>query len=363
MMNLVTKITEHNDNIHVFSSNSTSPSDNGEIEEAVNNFPLARFQTHVVHFDHQQRGEASNSDRIFVQNLCKEMKIPFHCYFWEDELNYRNDIDVNDDDKRFSQEKARNWRMQNMRTLLSDLISDSNLNAGLILTAHHADDSDETLLLKLLRGAHVTNLSGIEPILFTSYNHPLTATARPLLTLRKEEIIDYLTAHDLKWREDESNKSSKYLRNRVRNELLPLINDMVGGKGIFQQRLHNMQEQSKLLKDDLNSRVDEYLKINNITYPSFEESNKIPTIHLFPIPSCDKLDIVQFNAMHHWCNACMKGTHRLEYGQLKRIRRQLEDYPSNRRWFLNVGKGWSVCRNKGTLEMICDKTSGKKCKK
>ena len=237
MMNLVTKITEHNDNIHVFRSNSTSPSDNGEIEEAVNNFPLARFQTHVVHFDHQQRGEASNSDRIFVQNLCKEMKIPFHCYFWEDELNYRNDIDVNDDDKRFSQEKARNWRMQNMRTLLSDLISDSNLNAGLILTAHHADDSDETLLLKLLRGAHVTNLSGIEPILFTSYNHPLTATARPLLTLRKEEIIDYLTAHDLKWREDESNKSSKYLRNRVRNELLPLINDMVGGKGIFQVRM------------------------------------------------------------------------------------------------------------------------------
>ena len=128
------------------------------------------------------------------------------------------------------------------------------------------------------------------------------------------------------------------------------------------------------MKYDLNSRVDEYLISNNVTYPSSDHTNSATTTingenstiikYLFPIPSFNESnDIVKYNALHHWCNACMEGTHRLEYVHLQRIQQQLEDYSDNRKWILNVGKGWNVCRNKGTLEMICDKSMSKKRKK
>ena len=177
------------------------------------------FQLHVVHFNHKQRGDASDGDALFVQQRCEEMNVPCHVYEW------------NASDTTFSQDKARQWRRSTMYSLLQSL---TDGECGVILTAHHRDDSEESMLLKLLRGVHLTNLGGIDPVVVDSLDMPNAIIVRPMLKVRKENIVDFLTLHQLTWREDESNESSKYLRNRVRNELIPLLSDMMGGADILE---------------------------------------------------------------------------------------------------------------------------------
>lgn len=177
---------------------------------------------HVVHFNHKQRGAHSDGDAHFVQQVCKTLNLPCHIYEWDDSTEVA-----------FSQNAARQWRRSTMYTLLQSL----TCGEGVILTAHHRDDSNETLLLKLLRGVHVTNLMGMDPVLVRGREMPEAIVARPLLNVSKNDIIDFLTLLNLQWREDESNSSDKYLRNRVRNELIPLLSDMMGGGDALQVRL------------------------------------------------------------------------------------------------------------------------------
>ncbi len=89
-------------------------------------------------------------------------------------------------------------------------------HAGRIALGHHADDQAETLLMRLLRGAGTRGLAGI-PL----FREP--GILRPLLQVTRREIIDFLRAAGISWREDGSNKKTIYLRNRIRRELLPLL--------------------------------------------------------------------------------------------------------------------------------------------
>jgi hypothetical protein len=88
---------------------------------------------HVVHFDHHQRGTDSDLDVIFVQQMCSTLNLPCHVYEWDACSTTA-----------FSQNAARKWRRSTMYTLLQSLTCGEQ---GVILTAHHRDDSDEALLL------------------------------------------------------------------------------------------------------------------------------------------------------------------------------------------------------------------------
>src|SRR5439155_26340639 len=83
--------------------------------------------------------------------------------------------------------------------------------------AHTADDQAETFLLRLLRGAGVTGLVGI------SEQRQLGSLCilRPLLKVRRDEVVEYLKSRQLTWRKDASNADRQFLRNRIRHELLP----------------------------------------------------------------------------------------------------------------------------------------------
>lgn len=188
------------------------------------NFPNTSFQLHVVHFNHMQRGAESDGDAQFVQELCDELDLPCHVYDWQSS---------SDDCIAFSQDKARQWRRLTMYSLLQSL---SEGGTGVIVTAHHRDDSEESMMLKLLRGVHLTNLVGMDPVIVGSKDMPNAIIVRPMLNVRKADIVDYLQSNHLEWREDESNASDKYLRNRVRNELVPLLSDMMGGEDVLQVR-------------------------------------------------------------------------------------------------------------------------------
>ena len=87
-----------------------------------------------------------------------------------------------------------------------------------ILTAHHADDSLETFLINLSRGTGIDGLSGIPEV-----NEQVV---RPLLPFSQEEILGYSNSENIKWREDSSNESTKYLRNKIRHQIVPILKEL-----------------------------------------------------------------------------------------------------------------------------------------
>ena len=122
-----------------------------------------------------------------------------------------------------TQEGLRDWRRTEGLA-----IARQHSSGGVIATAHHADDQDETILLKLLRGVHLSNLQGMAWRLECPGG---VSFARPLLGCRKLELKEYL--HELQpaqtWFEDSSNELPVYQRNRVRLKLMPLLHELTAG--------------------------------------------------------------------------------------------------------------------------------------
>jgi len=294
-------------------------------------------QLHVVHFDHQQRGKQSDHDRLLVEELCKEHTIDFHNFYW-------SDFDILHSGTAFSQESARHWRRTKSIELLTDIIGyngGSDERQGLICTAHHKDDSEETMLLKLLRGVHITNMSGME-ILQRASQESEIYFAKPMLHIRKKEISDFLRRKKLQWREDESNTSGKYLRNRVRNELMPLLNDLVGGQSVLESRLQNMEEQSRKLKNDISLRIDDQLSCS-----IYNDGSST----VFTLPDNAELSAIEEETLFRWVGIASNSEATLSYEKLKTICQQIAAYPDRRQWKIGIGESWDVIRN-GTVLML-----------
>jgi len=164
--------------------------------------------------------------------------------------------------------------------------------------------------------------------------------AKPMLNVRKMHVREYLTSNSLQWREDESNSSSKYKRNKVRNELMPLLSEIAGGERALQvrKRFSNLERQSRDISRDLSKRSKDYLR----SMPS-------NSTFLLPADSGTHVDLVQEEALHSWI---MKVTNRelqVTYDQMIRIRDQIHKYPNRLQWTLDVGNLWKLRRNGDTL--------------
>ncbi len=156
------------------------------------------WQPHVCHLNHQLRGADSDGDAEFVRQLATRYGLPSSieaCTVARDE----------DSARRARQEF---FGRVAERTGLKKLV-----------LAHTADDQVETFLMRLLRGAGVPGLVGIWP----ERQLGTLRVIRPLLKVRRLEIMEYLTAKKLSYREDKSNADTRFTRNRIRHELLPLL--------------------------------------------------------------------------------------------------------------------------------------------
>ncbi len=158
---------------------------------------------HVVHVEHGLRGEESERDARFVEEMAERLSLPFHLARVDvTGLAHRAALSV--------QEAARSLRygfFDEARRLVG---------ADLLATAHTADDQAEELLIRLIRGSGLPGLSGIAA-------ERDGWIVRPLLACTRDDIVSYLLERGIPWVEDSSNSKSVYLRNRVRAELLPLI--------------------------------------------------------------------------------------------------------------------------------------------
>ena len=165
-----------------------------------------RLKIGVAHFNHNLR-ETSGRDADFVASLAQSHGIkPFIA---------SGDIrKMADDEGRSVEEVARRERYAFMERIARRHRFD------MVATGHTANDNAETLLMNLLRGSGVTGLAGIPPIRRLSGN---TYLIRPLLETLRKDVEKYAQMIGLKWMEDETNRSLDYTRNRVRHELIPLL--------------------------------------------------------------------------------------------------------------------------------------------
>ena len=161
-----------------------------------------RFQFAVAHCNFQLRGKDSDDDQIFVENLCKAKKVVFHTKTFETKTYAKkNKVSI--------EMAARTLRYEWFEIMRQEL------NFDYIATAHHLNDSIETVLLNLTKGTGISGLKGIS----AKKGHII----RPMLFASRKEIDDYVTKKGLSWKEDSSNASNDYQRNLIRNEVVPLL--------------------------------------------------------------------------------------------------------------------------------------------
>eukprot|EP00903_Cladosiphon_okamuranus_P015538 g14344.t1 len=208
------------------------------LERAAKTFqPALRVQ--VAHFNHALRGKDSDADQEFVVDMARGLEIPVHVRRWKGV-----DEGGTGGPGAGMQERARRWRRAEARDILTKSIAEAGGGGrGVIATAHHRDDQTETVLLKALRGAHVTKMQGM------AWND--SPFVKPLLGTRKSDLVDFLHSRGQAWREDDSNQVAKYARNRVRLQLIPLLQELAGGARALDTRLEELSRQSLLARQML----------------------------------------------------------------------------------------------------------------
>jgi tRNA(Ile)-lysidine synthase len=159
----------------------------------------------IAHCNFQLRGKESESDEKFVQELARKYGVTFHTQRFETEA--------------FAQQSGFSIQMA-ARELRYEWFEKIRQKHGYdyILTAHHQDDLLETILLNLTRGTGLAGLHGILP--------KKGFLVRPLLFATRDRIFQFLQQMRLTWREDSSNQTNDYLRNRLRHEVIPILQEM-----------------------------------------------------------------------------------------------------------------------------------------
>lgn len=154
-----------------------------------------KLQIHLsaAHFNHHLRGEESDRDEAFVRSFCDRYDIPLYCGSAQVKAG-----------KKGLEAAARDARYGFLQTL-----------PGKIATAHNADDNAETVIMRLVRGTGLKGLGAIAPV--------SGKLIRPMLTITRAEILEFLQQYHVGYVEDSSNGSDRFLRNRIRHQVMPLL--------------------------------------------------------------------------------------------------------------------------------------------
>ncbi|ASU32149.1 tRNA lysidine(34) synthetase TilS [Mucilaginibacter xinganensis] len=192
----------------------------------------AGFNFGIAHCNFQLRDDESTGDEQFCYQLAQQLDVPFHNISF-DTLAYAADEKVS------TQMAARTLRYQWFEQVRQQA------DYSIIALAHHQNDAIETILLNLTRGTGIAGLHGILP-----KNGLLV---RPLLFLTRDEILTLVNRLQLPYREDSSNASVKYARNKIRLEVIPALKQLNPGlEKTFDNNLKHFRELELLL----NERVD-----------------------------------------------------------------------------------------------------------
>lgn len=231
-----------------------------------------------VHVDHMLRGEQSYEDLMHVQAYCHKRDIPFY----GKSIPIPSIVEKNGGNV---QATCREERYTYFETVYEEV------NCDFLATAHHLDDNVESILMSLTKNRSLSGLKGMELVRQVKN----MCVIRPFLGVRKNEIREYLKKEKVDWREDPSNEKNNYLRNRFRNDVIPLL------------QLENEQFTDNLLAISNQIREDdEYL--NELAYASYknivtkltenEYKLKIPVLKREPLALQRRLLLILLNYVY-----------------------------------------------------------------
>lgn len=194
----------------------------------------------VAHCNFQLRGDESDGDEVFVKSQCELLSIPIFIQKFETKaFAEQNKLSI--------QVVARNLRYEWFYTLLA------NHDFDYILTAHHLDDSLETFLINFTRGSGLEGLVGIP-----EQNDKIV---RPLLPFSRNDIEAFAKENKITWREDSSNASDKYLRNKLRHDVIPVLKELNPSLlTSFENTIIHLKQSQSLAKD---ASANAYQKVVN----------------------------------------------------------------------------------------------------
>jgi len=198
------------------------------------------WQVRALHVHHGLRGEEADRDEQFVRELCAGYQISLNVVHY-DVRSFAAEHGLSEEEAgrilryKALEEAARAWE-QEIRA------EAGQTGSVRIAVAHHQDDNAETIFHHLLRGSGLRGLSGMKPV--------QGRRIRPLLCLRREEIVQYLQREGVCWCEDSTNASDHYTRTRIRNDIFPMLTREVNGHAV-----ENILHAGRLF-----AQADEYLQ-------------------------------------------------------------------------------------------------------
>ncbi len=201
--------------------------------ECIRELRGASAQTIVAHYNHGMRGMESDDDQLFVESIASQLGMTCVVGFAD------RDVIAN-----ASEVQLRYFR----HAFFTQVAAEHH--AQWIALAHHADDQVETFLHNLMRGSGPSGLAGIP------FSRPLTAQTvlvHPFLRVTRSQILEYLKYRDRSFRTDSSNATNQYTRNRIRNELLPMLRQFWSGEDSETQADlldRRIQQASELIADE-----------------------------------------------------------------------------------------------------------------
>ncbi|MBR5082713.1 MAG: tRNA lysidine(34) synthetase TilS [Bacteroidales bacterium] len=207
----------------------------------------------VAHCNFHLRGEESDGDEKFVREYAENNDIQYFVKHFDTE-QYAAEQSVS------IEMAARDLRYAWFEELRQQLGYDK------IAVAHHADDQAETFFMNLLRGAGLRGLKGMQP--------QNGIVIRPLLWASREQIRQYAVENQILWREDHTNAENVYLRNKIRNQLLPVFDELhpEACQGLYKSLEHLASENElyrELLQEKLNQIVERKVEIQSIPHSAF----------------------------------------------------------------------------------------------
>ena len=202
----------------------------------------------ACHVNHMLRGKDAEEDEIFCSEVARKLSIPFYS--------------IKKDVRGYAKKKGLSVEVAG-RELRYAFFKDIMVNHRYekCATAHHLDDQVETVLLNLMRGSGLNGLTGMSP--------KREEYIKPILFLKKEELLAYLKEQSMEPREDDSNMESIYQRNKVRNKLIPYIRENFNED--FPETIWRMTD---LLREDLDFIHEQVEKVKS-EYVEKRKDNRI----------------------------------------------------------------------------------------
>lgn len=206
----------------------------------------------LAHCNFKLRGDESDGDEHFIKDFSKTHNLEVFATSFKTETFAKTS-------KQSVQMAARQLRYEWFENLRNQK------GFEYILTAHHADDHLETVLINLSRGTGLEGLTGIPEI--------NESVVRPLLEFSRADIHDYAMTQKVLWREDSSNNNTKYVRNNLRHTIIPLLKDL------NPSFIHNFQRTLSHLKDTQSILEDYMLEVEDRVIESIDENQIIYNIN------------------------------------------------------------------------------------